>query len=174
MISGAYIISEETKEELTKFKKATNSVSTTNAIIYSIDKDTLEIKRDQPRVFKSLKAVAKKLGNVPRYIVVAYPLTLSSGLKPVRYVFLYYNPPCKAEINVPYADAKESMHKVSGTGRILDIQSPEGLKDVPILLGGNEREDWKKKDGDKDKDEDKDEDEDEDEEEDDSEWDDLE
>lgn len=133
-----YTFSPETKENLRKFRLTTSRASGPQAVIYFIDKKTHEIRQDEDKVvYKSLDEIADDLpDNSPRYILLSYPLTLSSGRLSVPYVLLYYLPTtCNAESRMMYAGAKELMRNTSEVGKVLDIETAEDLSEIPTKLG---------------------------------------
>jgi len=51
-------------------------------------------------------------------------------------VLLYYLPiTSNNEMRMLYAGAKELMRNTSEVGKVLDIESPEDLEEVPKMLG---------------------------------------
>ncbi|KAI1470329.1 uncharacterized protein F4812DRAFT_456335 [Daldinia caldariorum] len=132
-----YTFSQETKDHLRKFRLTTSRASGPQAVIYYIDKKTYEIKQDDDKVvYKSLDEIADDLpDNTPRYILLSYPLTLPSGRMSVPYVLLYYLPnTCNAESRMMYAGAKELMRNTAEVGKVIDVESPEDLEDIPNKL----------------------------------------
>ncbi|KAI1197968.1 GMF family protein [Nemania serpens] len=133
-----YTFSQETKDHLRKFRLTTSRATGPQAVIYLIDKKTYEIRQDDEKVvYKSLQEIADDLpDNSPRYILLSYPLTLSSGRISVPYVLLYYLPTtCNAESRMMYAGAKELMRNTSEVGKALDIESADDLEEIPKKLG---------------------------------------
>ncbi|KAI1258566.1 glia maturation factor beta [Xylariaceae sp. FL1019] len=133
-----FTFSQETKDQLRKFRLGTSRASGPQAVIYMIDKKTHEIRQDDDKVtYKSLDEIADDLpDNSPRYILLSHPLTLPSGRLSVPYVLLYYLPTtCNAESRMMYAGAKELMRNTSEVGRVIDIESAEDLEEIPKKLG---------------------------------------
>ncbi|KAJ1333256.1 Cofilin/tropomyosin-type actin-binding protein [Microdochium nivale] len=133
-----YTFSQESKNQLRKFRLTTSRATGPQAVIYFIDKKTFEIRQDDDKVvYKSLDEIAEDLpDNAPRYILLSYPLTLPSGRLSVPYVMLYYLPStCNAEARMMYAGAKELMRNTSEVGRVIDIESAEDLEEIPTTLG---------------------------------------
>ncbi|KAK4125471.1 glia maturation factor beta [Parathielavia appendiculata] len=132
-----YTFSQETKDHLRKFRLGTSRANDPQAVIYMIDKQTKEIRRDEDEtVYKSLEELADDLpDHSPRFILLSYPLTLPSGRLSVPYVMLYYLPTtCNSEMRMLYAGAKELMRNTSEVTRIIDLESPEELEEVPAKL----------------------------------------
>ncbi|KAI0017189.1 glia maturation factor beta [Xylariomycetidae sp. FL0641] len=132
-----YSFSQETKDQLRKFRLTTSRASGPQAVIYMIDKKTHEIKQDEDKVvYKSLDEIADDLpDNSPRYVLLSYPLTMPDGRLSVPYVLLYYLPnTCNAESRMMYAGAKELMRNTSEVGRVIDIESAEDLEEIPQKL----------------------------------------
>ena len=52
------------------------------------------------------------------------------------YVMLYYLPAtCNSELRMLYAGAKELMRNTAEVGKIIEIDSPDDLADLPEKLG---------------------------------------
>ncbi|KXJ86187.1 hypothetical protein Micbo1qcDRAFT_168796 [Microdochium bolleyi] len=133
-----YTFSQESRDQLRKFRLTTSRATGPQAVIYFIDKKTFEIRQDDDKVvYKSLDEIADDLpDNQPRYILLSYPLTLPSGRLSVPYVMLYYLPnTCNAEARMMYAGAKELMRNTSEVGKVIDIESAEELEEIPGKLG---------------------------------------
>ncbi|RDW69436.1 Glia maturation factor beta [Coleophoma cylindrospora] len=136
--SRLYTFSQESKDHLRKFRLGTSRSNDPQAVIYYIDKNTLEIKQDEEKiVYKDLQEIADELpDHSPRYVLLSYPLTLPSGRLSVPYVLLYYLPAtCNAELRMLYAGAKELMRNTAEVGKVLEIDSADDLEDVPKKLG---------------------------------------
>ncbi|KAI1493535.1 hypothetical protein F5X96DRAFT_666743 [Biscogniauxia mediterranea] len=132
-----YTFSQETKDQLRKFRLTTSRAGTPQAVIYMIDKKTYEIKQDpDTEIYKSLEEIGDDLpDNSPRYILLSYPLTLSDGRLSVPYVLLYYMPrTCNNQSRMMYAGAKELMRNTSQVGKVIDIENAEDLGDIPGKL----------------------------------------
>jgi hypothetical protein len=58
-----------------------------------------------------------------------------SGRLSVPYVMLYYLPKtCNAALRMLYAGAKELMRNTSEVTKIIDIESPEDVEEIPDKL----------------------------------------
>jgi len=137
--SRLYTFSQASKDHLRKFRLGTSRSNDPQAVIYLIDKHTLEIRQDEDgTVYKDLQEIADDLpDHSPRFILLSYPLTLPSGRLSVPYVLLYYLPvTCNAELRMLYAGAKELMRNTAEVGKVIEIDSPEDLEDIPKKLGG--------------------------------------
>ncbi|PHH65839.1 hypothetical protein CDD81_1208 [Ophiocordyceps australis] len=135
--SRLYKFSDDTKSHLRKFRLTTSRTKEPQAVIYLIDKNTHEIRQDQDAtIYRSLDDVAEDLpDHAPRFVLLSYPMTLPDGRMSVPYVLLYYLPlTCNAEVRMLYAGAKELMRNTSEVGKVLDIESPEDLQEVPHKL----------------------------------------
>ncbi|KAH8911472.1 GMF family protein [Coniochaeta sp. PMI_546] len=133
-----YTFSQETKDQLRKFRLGTSRSNEPQAVIYLIDKQTHEIKQDEDKtVYKSLDDIAEDLpDHTPRFVLLSYPLTLPSGRLSVPYVLLYYLPiTCNNEMRMMYAGAKELMRNTAEVGKVIDIESVEDLEELPKTLG---------------------------------------
>ncbi|MCJ1448834.1 MAG: hypothetical protein MMC23_009353 [Stictis urceolatum] len=72
----------------------------------------------------------------PRYVLLSYPLTLSSGRVSVPYVMLYYLPvTCNAELKMLYAGAKELMRNTAEVGKVIEVTDAEDIVDIKDMLG---------------------------------------
>ncbi|PHH75527.1 hypothetical protein CDD82_4404 [Ophiocordyceps australis] len=135
--SRLYKFSDDTKSHLRKFRLTTSRAKEPQAVIYLIDKNTHEIRQDEDAtIYRSLDDVATDLpDHAPRFVLLSYPMTLPDGRMSVPYVLLYYLPlTCNAEVRMLYAGAKELMRNTSEVGKVLDIESPEDLQEVPHKL----------------------------------------
>ncbi|EPE06049.1 gmf family protein [Ophiostoma piceae UAMH 11346] len=133
-----YTFSQETKDQLRKFRLGTSRSSDPQAVIYLIDRATKEIRQDEDKtVYKSLDEIADDLpDNSPRFVLLSYPMTMPSGRLSVPYVLLYYLPiTCNAELRMLYAGAKELMRNTSEVGKVLDLETAEELEELPERLG---------------------------------------
>jgi len=136
--SRLYTFSQETKDHLRKFRLGTSRAHDPQAVIYLIDKHTLEIKQDEDKtVYKNLEEIGDDLpDHSPRFVLLSYPLTLSSGRISVPYVLLYYLPvTCNAELRMLYAGAKELMRNTAEVGKVIEIDSADDLEELPEKLG---------------------------------------
>ncbi|KAH6659127.1 hypothetical protein BKA67DRAFT_6552 [Truncatella angustata] len=136
--SRLYTFSQETKDHLRKFRLGTSRSNDPQAVIYTIDKKTLEIKQDEDKVvYKTLEEIGDDLpDHSPRFVLLSYPLTLASGRLSVPYVMLYYLPvTANAELRMTYAGAKELMRNTAEVGKVIEIETVEDLEDIPEKLG---------------------------------------
>ncbi|KAL9128501.1 MAG: hypothetical protein Q9217_002827 [Psora testacea] len=136
--SRLYTFSPETKEKLRKFRLGTSRAKDPQAVIYQIDKNTLEIAQADGEVYTDIEALADELpAHSPRYVLLSYPLTLASGRVSVPYVLIYYLPvTCNAELRMLYAGAKELMRNTAEVGRVIEMQDVEDLETIEEKLGG--------------------------------------
>ncbi|KAK4900079.1 hypothetical protein LTR27_002842 [Elasticomyces elasticus] len=138
--SRLYTFSQETKDKLRKFRLSTSRAKDPQAIIYQVDKSSLEIKQADGEVYKNMQELSDELpDNSPRYVLLSYPLTLASGRLSVPYVMINYLPPtCSSEMRMLYAGAKELMRNQAEAGRIIEIDSAEDLEEIEEKLKGEE------------------------------------
>ncbi|EOA87661.1 hypothetical protein ACJQWK_08570 [Exserohilum turcicum] len=131
-----YTFSDETKTKLRKFRLGTSRAKDAQAVIYEIDKKTLEVRPVDDQVYSDVQSLADELpDHAPRFVLLSYPLTLDSGRLSVPYVMLYYLPiTCNSEVKMLYAGAKELMRNTSEVGRIIEIDSAEDLEDIEDKL----------------------------------------
>ncbi|MCJ1252368.1 hypothetical protein MMC24_000173 [Lignoscripta atroalba] len=138
--SRLYTFSPETKEKLRKFRLGTSRAKDPQAVIYQIDKHTLEIAQADDQTYTNMQELGDELpGHSPRYILLSYPLTLPSGRLSVPYVLIYYLPvTCNAELRMLYAGAKELMRNTAEAGRVIEMTDPEDLELIEEKLGGEQ------------------------------------
>ncbi|ESZ90824.1 GMF family protein [Sclerotinia borealis F-4128] len=140
--SRLYTFTTETKAHLRKFRLGTSRANDPQAVIYLIDKSTLEIKQDEEgTVYKNLEPIGDDLpDHSPRFILLSYPCTLPSGRLSVPYVLIFYLPPTvNAEQRMLYAGAKELMRNTAEVSKVLEIESVEDLEEIPDRLRGDDR-----------------------------------
>ncbi|KAH0063686.1 glia maturation factor beta, partial [Aureobasidium melanogenum] len=125
---------------LRKFRLGTSRAKDPQAVIYQIDKKTLEISKADDEVYTDLSILGEELpDHSPRFILLSYPLTMASGRLSVPYVMLYYLPvTCNSELKMLYAGAKELMRNQAEVGRIIEIDSAEDLEEIEDQLRGEE------------------------------------
>ncbi|KAI4855083.1 glia maturation factor beta, partial [Aureobasidium sp. EXF-8846] len=135
-----YTFSPETKTALRKFRLGTSRAKDPQAVIYQIDKKTLEISKADDETYTDLSLLGEELpDHSPRFILLSYPLTMASGRLSVPYVMLYYLPvTCNSELKMVYAGAKELMRNQAEVGRIIEIDSAEELEEIEDQLRGEE------------------------------------
>lgn len=133
-----YTFSTETKDKLRKFRLGTSRAKDPQAVIYQIDKKTLEISQADDDVYSNMQELGDELpDHAPRFVLMSYPLTLSSGRLSVPYVMIYYLPvTCNNEVRMLYAGAKELMRNTAEVGKIIEIDSAEDLEDIEEKLKG--------------------------------------
>ncbi|KAJ4311697.1 hypothetical protein N0V94_007817 [Neodidymelliopsis sp. IMI 364377] len=134
--SRLYTFSDETKTKLRKFRLGTSRAKDPQAIIYEIDKKTLEVRPVDDEIYSDVASVADELpDHAPRFVLLSYPLTLDSGRLSVPYVMLYYLPiTCNSEVKMMYAGAKELMRNTAEVNKIIEIDSAEDLDDIEEKL----------------------------------------
>ncbi|KAL2356724.1 hypothetical protein BJ546DRAFT_530901 [Cryomyces antarcticus] len=134
--SRLYTFSTETKDKLRRFRLGTSRAKDPQAVIYQIDKKSLEISQADDEVYTNLQELGDELpDHSPRFVLLSYPLTLSSGRLSVPYVMLYYLPvTCNSELRMLYAGAKELMRNTAEVGKIIEIDTAEDLEEVEEKL----------------------------------------
>ncbi|MCJ1394894.1 hypothetical protein MMC18_007774 [Xylographa bjoerkii] len=138
--SRLYTFSPETTAALRKFRLGTSRAKDPQAVIYQIDKHTLEIGQADSVTYTNMQELADELpGHSPRYVLLSYPLTLPSGRLSVPYVMIYYLPvTCNAELRMLYAGAKELMRNTAEVGRVIEMADAEDLEQIEEKLGGEQ------------------------------------
>ncbi|KAF2690496.1 glia maturation factor beta [Lentithecium fluviatile CBS 122367] len=131
-----YTFSDETKQKLRKFRLGTSRAKDPQAILYEIDKKTLEIRPVDGEVYSDVESLADELpDHAPRFVLLSYPITLDSGRLSVPYVMLYYLPvTCNNEVRMLYAGAKELMRNTAEVNRIIEIDSADDLEEIEDKL----------------------------------------
>ncbi|KAL8713048.1 MAG: hypothetical protein Q9220_002908 [cf. Caloplaca sp. 1 TL-2023] len=133
-----YTFSSETQEKLRKFRLGTSRAKDPQAVVYQIDKHSLEIAQADDATYSNVQELADDLpDHSPRFVLLSYPLTLPSGRVSVPYVLLYYLPvTCNAELRMLYAGAKELMRNTAEAGKVIEISEAEELESIEEKLGG--------------------------------------
>ncbi|KAE9967740.1 hypothetical protein BLS_006214 [Venturia inaequalis] len=137
--SRLYTFSTSTTEKLRKFRLSTSRAKDPQAVIYQIDKKTLEISQADDETYTKVQDIADELPeHAPRFVLLSYPLTLASGRLSVPYVMLYYLPvTTNAEMRMLYAGAKELMRNTAEVNKIIEITEAEDLDDIEEKLKGD-------------------------------------
>ncbi|GME53186.1 putative gmf family protein [Neofusicoccum parvum] len=131
-----FTFSPETKDKLRKFRLGTSRAKDAQAVIYQIDKKTLEIAQSDDVVYTNLQEIADELpDNSPRFVLLSYPMTLASGRLSVPYVMIYYLPTtCNSEMKMLYASAKELVRNTAEVNRIIEIADAEDIEGIEDRL----------------------------------------
>ncbi|EEQ88955.1 GMF family protein [Blastomyces dermatitidis ER-3] len=135
-----YSFSPETKEKLRKFRLGTSRAKDPQAIIYMIDSKSQEVRPADDEVYNKMEDVADELpDSSPRFILLSYPLTLSSGRLSVPYVLLYYLPEnCNPSSRMMYAGAVELMRNTAEVNRVIEVDSESDVINIEAKLRGSE------------------------------------
>ncbi|MCJ1405828.1 hypothetical protein MMC11_009058, partial [Xylographa trunciseda] len=138
--SRLYTFSPETTAALRKFRLSSSRVGDPQAVIYQIDKHTLEIAQAGHVIYMDMQELANDLpSHSPRYVLLSYPLTLPSGRLSIPYVMIYYMPvTCNAELRMLYAGAKELMRNTAEVGKVIEMADAEDLEVIAEKLGGEQ------------------------------------
>ncbi|RMY55944.1 hypothetical protein D0863_13148 [Hortaea werneckii] len=140
MVSRLYTFSPETKNALRKFRLGTSRAKDPQAVIYQIDKSTMEIKQVDETIYSNMQELSDELpDNSPRYVLLSYPLTMESGRLSVPYVMINYLPPtCSSEQRMLYAGAKELMRNQAEVNRIIEMDAAEEVEGIEEMLRGED------------------------------------
>ncbi|KAI7466163.1 hypothetical protein KC357_g7406 [Hortaea werneckii] len=135
-----YTFSPETKNALRKFRLGTSRAKDPQAVIYQIDKSTMEIRQVDETIYSNMQELSDELpDNSPRYILLSYPLTMESGRLSVPYVMINYLPPtCSSEMRMLYAGAKELMRNQAEVNRIIEMDAAEEIEEIEEKLKGED------------------------------------
>ncbi|KAL8871733.1 MAG: hypothetical protein Q9174_002496 [Haloplaca sp. 1 TL-2023] len=133
-----YTFSQTTLEQLKKFRLGTSRSKDPQAVMYQIDKHSLEIAQADTEIYNNIQELADELPeHSPRFVLLSYPLNLPSGRLSVPYVLLYYLPvTCPADVRMLYAGAKELMRNTAEVGKVIEISEAEELEKIEETLGG--------------------------------------
>ncbi|RAH68034.1 GMF family protein [Aspergillus aculeatinus CBS 121060] len=134
--SRLYSFSPETKEKLRKFRLGTSRAKDPQAVIYIIDNKSQEIRPEDGEVYTKMEDLADELPETsPRFILLSYPLTLSSGRLTVPYVMLYYLPEnCNPSLRMMYAGAVELMRNTAEVNRVIEVESEDDIVGIEARL----------------------------------------
>ncbi|KAL2429565.1 hypothetical protein ABEF95_007074 [Exophiala dermatitidis] len=138
--SRLYTFSQETRDELRKFRLGTSRAKTPLAKIYQIDTKTQEIKPSSDETYSDMLELADELpDSSPRFVLLSYPLTLPSGRLSVPYVLIYYLPVnCNPNMRMSYAGAVELMRNTAEVNRVIEIQDADDLQEIESKLKGED------------------------------------
>ncbi|OAX80449.1 hypothetical protein ACJ72_05221 [Emergomyces africanus] len=105
-----------------------------------IDSKSQEVRPADDEVYNKMEDVADELpDSSPRFILLSYPLTLSSGRLSVPYVLLYYLPEnCNPSLRMMYAGAVELMRNTAEVNRVIEVDSESDVINIEAKLQGSE------------------------------------
>ncbi|KAL2221894.1 GMF family protein [Thermoascus aurantiacus ATCC 26904] len=105
-----------------------------------IDPKTHEIRPEDDQVYSKLEDLADELpDSSPRFILLSYPLTLSSGRLTVPYVLLYYLPEnCNPSLRMLYAGAVELFRNTAEVNRVIEVESESDVVGIEKKLQGED------------------------------------
>ncbi|EEH06647.1 GMF family protein [Histoplasma capsulatum var. duboisii H88] len=105
-----------------------------------IDSKSQEIRPADDEIYSKMEDVADELpDSSPRFILLSYPLTLSSGRLTVPYVLLYYLPEnCNPSSRMMYAGAVELMRNTAEVNRVIEVDSESDVINIEAKLQGSE------------------------------------
>ncbi|CAN3356242.1 protein Aim7p [Diutina catenulata] len=135
MSSGLYTFSQETLQQLRKFRFSSGKGDSMEALVCVIDKSSYEVKIDG-EVVTSMEELAEELpDNTPRYVILSYPIKLSDGRLKVPLVLLYWIPrTCGQESRMLYAGAVELIREKAGVAKMIKIEEEDELEEVESQL----------------------------------------
>ncbi|KIV93248.1 hypothetical protein B0A52_10126 [Exophiala mesophila] len=138
--SRLYTFSQETKDQLRKFRLGTSRAKNPQAKIYQIDIKTQEIRPSSDETYSDLRDLADELpDSSPRFVLLSYPLTLPSGRLSVPYVLIYYLPVnSNPNLRMSYAGAVELFRGTAEVNRVLEISEAEELESIEDKLKGED------------------------------------
>ncbi|EDN03026.1 predicted protein [Histoplasma mississippiense (nom. inval.)] len=104
-----------------------------------IDSKSQEIRPADDEIYSKMEDVADELpDSSPRFILLSYPLTLSSGRLTVPYVLLYYLPEnCNPSSRMMYAGAVELMRNTAEVNRVIEVDSESNVINIETKLQAN-------------------------------------
>ncbi|KAI5963014.1 uncharacterized protein KGF55_002806 [Candida pseudojiufengensis] len=139
MSSNLYSFSSETLARLKKFRFQSARVNNIQALIYTIDKDTYEVKEDEDieeNPLNSIEDLIQELpDNAPRYIILSYPLKTKDGRLQIPLVMLYWLPPTTPnDKKMLFAGAVENFRDKAGVSKLIKISDEEEFEDLETQI----------------------------------------
>ncbi|CAD1813654.1 Cofilin/tropomyosin-type actin-binding family protein [Candida parapsilosis] len=137
MSSNLYSFSSDTLSELKKFRFESARVNKPQALIYLIDKESNEIKKQEvEESIDSLESLVEELpDNNPRYILLSYPIKTSDGRLQSPLVMLYWIPPTTNQANrMLYAGAVEQFRDKAGVSKLIKVEDEDDFEDIEEQL----------------------------------------
>ncbi|KAG7665625.1 uncharacterized protein J8A68_000831 [[Candida] subhashii] len=107
------------------------------AIIYEIDKESYEVKReDEDQIITTIEDLIEELPDTqPRYVVLSYPFKLSDGRLKTPLVLLYWIPPTSGqESRMLYAGALEQFRDKAGVSKLIKVEDEDDFDDIQEQL----------------------------------------
>ncbi|QGN15849.1 YDR063W [Kluyveromyces marxianus] len=133
-MSNLYHLSSDTKNGIKKFRSATARSDDAQIQVIKIQpKPSYEIIIDDDEDledFKELSDLAELLpDNMPRFVLMSYPMTTRDGRKKTPLVMLYWKPPTvvSQEWKMLYAGALEMVRVECAVNKFIEVSS--GLED---------------------------------------------
>ncbi|AOW30012.1 hypothetical protein MEM_04527 [Candida albicans L26] len=135
MSSSLYTFSPETLSALTKFRFQSAKVDKVQAVIYTIDKKSHEIKQED-EIIDSIEELVEELPDTsPRYVILSYPFKLDDGRLKTPLVMLYWIPPTSGqESRMLYAGAVEQFRDKAGVSKLIKLEEEEDFDDLKEQL----------------------------------------
>ncbi|RPA98662.1 glia maturation factor beta, partial [Choiromyces venosus 120613-1] len=135
--SRLYTFSPDTLERLENFRLTTSRKTVPQAIIYIIDKKTLEIRPEdiESEFYTTLEALSSDLPDfAPRFILLSYPIKLDPDRESTPYVLIYYMPETNPELKMLYAGAKELFRNTAQVNKVVDVKDRGDIVNVAEVL----------------------------------------
>ncbi|KGQ84061.1 hypothetical protein MEO_04490 [Candida albicans P94015] len=135
MSFSLYTFSPETLSALTKFRFQSAKVDKVQAVIYTIDKKSHEIKQED-EIIDSIEELVEELPDTsPRYVILSYPFKLDDGRLKTPLVMLYWIPPTSGqESRMLYAGAVEQFRDKAGVSKLIKLEEEEDFDDLKEQL----------------------------------------
>ncbi|RCK58155.1 Protein AIM7 [Candida viswanathii] len=135
MSSSLYSFSSDTLSQLKKFRFESARKDTVQAVVYTIDKQTYEVKPED-EIIESIEELVEELpDNAPRFIVLSYPFKLNDGRMKYPLVMLYWIPPTSGqESRMLYAGAVEQFRDKAGVAKLIKVEEEEDFDDLKEQL----------------------------------------
>lgn len=135
MSTGLYTFSNDTLQRLRKFRFLLGKGDSMEALVCSINKDTYEIVPEDDEVTLMEELVDELPDNLPRFVVLLYPIKLSDGRLKVPLVLVYWIPPtCGQEQRMLYAGAVELVREKTGVAKVIKIDDEDDFEDIESQL----------------------------------------
>lgn len=137
-MSNLYHLNTETKNQIKKFRTSTaRSDDLQIQVIKILPKPSYELIIDDDEDledFSQLEHLAELLpDNVPRFVLLSYPMTTRDGRKKTPLILLYWKPPTvvSQEWKMLYAGALELIRAECAVNKFIEVSS--GLEDEDDL-----------------------------------------
>ncbi|CAK7891772.1 protein Aim7p [[Candida] anglica] len=136
MAPSLYTFTSETLSQLQKFRFASARASKMQAIIYEIDKESYEVRKEDDEVYDNIEDLIEELpDNSARFVVLSYPFKLPDGRLKSPLVLVYWRPPTSGQASkMLYAGAVELIRDKAGVSKLIEATEEEDFEDLEKQL----------------------------------------